>query len=140
MPQPLPTVPTANSVAGIVMVDGKWITYEAWHGKFDDMHPHHYSWPNQGDLPAKDWVLWCKALSLSFVSYGKIIYEQSEENSISNLNSKPFCLKMSSRCMMPKLTPENGKIIGFVLQKFYPVGQKTRNITQNTSGIRFGIV
>jgi hypothetical protein len=44
------------------MVDGKWITYEAWHGRFDNMRPHHYSWHNQGNLPMQDWVLWRKAL------------------------------------------------------------------------------
>jgi hypothetical protein len=54
-----------NSAADIVTADGKWITHDAWHGKLDDMRPHYYSWPNQGDPPARDWALWRKALSIS---------------------------------------------------------------------------
>jgi hypothetical protein len=54
-----------NSAADIVTADGKWIMHEAWHGKLDDMRPHYYLWPNQGDPPAQDWALWRKALSLS---------------------------------------------------------------------------
>jgi hypothetical protein len=66
MPQLVPTIPSSQFSGDIATADGKWVTHDAWHGKFDNMRPHYYSWPNQGDAPAQDWVLWRKALSLSF--------------------------------------------------------------------------
>jgi hypothetical protein len=56
----------AVTLADISGADRKAITHDAWHGRRDSTRPDYYSWPNQGDPASKDWLLWRRALSLTF--------------------------------------------------------------------------